>query len=407
MTSRERVRCALEHTEADKVPVDFGAMRSTGINAMAYGELRQHLGLEKKPVKVYDVFQQLGEPHDDVLSLFQADVVQLHRMYTAFGISNEFWKEGKLDNGMEALYPYEYAPVVNAAGEREIRDASGTLIAKMPCGGLYFDLVNHPYADAETAADLEAVPCETFSVHELDYLQKNAKALYENTDYAILGAFGGNIFEAGQGDFGYETYFMNLSLEKELMHRYNERICEAHLQNLKKYLSAVGEYIDVIQFGDDLGMQNSTQISVSMYREMIKPYHKTLFQYVKKHYPRVKVFLHSCGSIRPLIGDLIDAGVEILNPIQISAADMDPKDLKREFGKDLVFWGGGVSTQTTINTGTLDEIQRSVRENMEIFAPGGGYVFTQIHNFQAGTAPEKVVAVYTEANRVRDYQKSC
>ena len=155
--------------------------------------------------------------------------------------------------------------------------------------------------------------------------KKTPRRFYENTDYAILGAFGGNIFEAGQGDFGYETYFMNLSLEKELMHRYNERICEAHLQNLKKYLSAVGEYIDVIQFGDDLGMQNSTQISVSMYREMIKPYHKALFQYVKKHYPLVKVFLHSCGSIRPLIGDLIDAGVEILNPIQISATDMDQK----------------------------------------------------------------------------------
>jgi uroporphyrinogen decarboxylase len=238
----------------------------------------------------------------------------------------------------------------------------------------------------------------------LEYLQRQAEELYTTTDYGILGAFGGGVFEVGQGDFGFETYFYNLAMEPKLIHYYNERLCTAHLHDLKKYLAAVGEYIDVIQFGDDLGMQTSLQISVEMYREMIKPYQSELYSYVKKNYPHVKVFLHSCGAIVPLLPDLIDVGVEVINPVQLSAAGMDGRMLKREFGEALTFWGGGVSTQTTLVTGTAEEVANSVKENMQIFAPGGGFVFTQDHNIQADIPPEKVMAIYGTAVGCRSYE---
>ncbi len=404
MNSRERLRCALEHREGDYVPIDFGAMRSTGINAMAYGELRRYLNLEEKPVRVYDLFQQLGDPDEDIRQLFHADVIQLHRLKPSFSYPISAWKEGVLDNGMPCLVPAEYEPVINEKGEREIWDGDHVL-AKMPKGGLYFDQVFHPYQDVASKEEMDKIPCDLMTEEEEEYLRNEARRLYESTEYGILGAFGGNIYESGQGDFGFEEYFSNLALEPELIHHYHEKICSAHLENLKKYLNAVGEYIDVIQFGDDLGMQQSPQISVSMYREMIKPYHKILFQYVRKHYPNVKVFLHSCGAIAPLIPDLIDAGVEILNPVQISAAGMEPEFLKREYGKELTFWGGGVSTQTTVAFGSVAEIEESVRRNLEIFAPGGGYVFTQVHNLQAGTDPKKILAIYETANRWRFGQK--
>ncbi len=169
---------------------------------------------------------------------------------------------------------------------------------------------------------------------------------------------------------------------------------------MEKYLNAVGEYIDVIQFGDDLGTQENTQISIQMYRDMIKPYHTRLYQYVRNNFPNVKVFLHSCGAIYDLIPDLIDAGVEILNPVQLSARNMDPIKLKREFGNHLTFWGGGCDTQTTLTFGSLEDIRNEVEELIGIFAPGGGFVFTQVHNIQADISPEKIMELYNTANRV-------
>lgn len=404
MTSRQRVRYALEHKEADMIPIDFGAMRSTGINAKAYANLVSYLGLNEEPFRLYDIFQQLAEPQDSILKLFEADVLQLHRLYTSFNIRNERYKKGALKDGTPCLVPSEYNPVKNEKGDLELYE-DGHIIAKMPADGFYFDVVHHPYADVTDTDGLKKIPLPVMDDFEAGWLKEQAIKLREKGDYAILGAFGGNIFEAGQSDWGYEKYFMNLALEPELMHAYHEKICTVGLESLKKYLAAVGEYIDVIQFGDDLGTQNNTQISVPMYREMVKPYHKALYQYVKKNYPHVKVFLHCCGSIIDLIPDLIDAGVEVLNPVQLSAKGMDARTLKREFGKDLTFWGGGISTQTTLTFSDMEDIKKEVENSIEIFAPGGGFVFTQIHNIQVNVAPEKMVAVYETAKKLRNYKK--
>jgi len=402
MISRERLRCALEHREADSVPVDFGAMRSTGISAVAYGKLRTYLNLPERPFKVYDVIQQLAEPDEDVVNRLQADVVQLHRLCTVPGIPNNEWRGGQLEDGTPCLFPRNYSPWMNEKGEKHLL-LDGAVYAKMPVGGMYYDRVFHPYQDASTIDDIDKIPMALISDYELEYLQRRAEQLYRTTDYGILGAFGGGIFEVGQGDFGFEQYFNNLAMEPRLIHHYNRKLCRTYLHDLEKYLIAVGQYIDVIQFGDDLGTQNSQQISVQMYRQLIKPYQAELYSYVKKHFPHVKVFLHSCGAITPMLPDLIDAGVEVINPVQLSAAGMDANMLKREFGEELTFWGGGISTQTTLVSGSVEEVENSVRENIRIFAPGGGFVFTQDHNIQPDIPPETILAVYEAANVCRSY----
>ncbi|HHV98383.1 MAG TPA: methyltransferase [Clostridiaceae bacterium] len=402
MTSRERVRMALRHQEPDKVPIDFGGMRSTGISAMAYNKLKEYLGIKGGVTKLYDIQQQLAEPELEIVDMMGGDVVQLHRLEPSFGIKIDRWKPGKLPDGSDCIEPYDLNPVVNEKGGLDIK-AGDTVIATMPKGGYYYDVVYHAYENVETKEDIDKLPVPVITDEELEYLRKEAKRLYETTDKAILGAFGGNIFEMGQVEWGYEKYFSMLALEPELMHYYHQRLADAWLVALERYLGAVGEYIDVIQFGDDLGTQLNSQISVDMYREMIKPYHKVQYQYVRKNYPNVKVFLHCCGAIYNLIPDLIDAGVEVLNPVQLSAKGMDPVRLKQEFGKDLVFWGAGCNTQTTATFGTVDEVAAEVEKYMKIFAPGGGFVFTQIHNIQVNVPPENVVAIYETAKKFRNY----
>lgn len=402
VTSRERIRLSLNHQEPDMVPIDFGAMRSTGINAVAYNELKRYLGIGYGETRVYDIFQQLAEPEACIADLFGADVVQLHRYEPAFGINISRWKDGKLNDGSSCLVPEGYTPVENEKGEKEIRTGS-TVIARMPAAGLYYDLVYHPYADAKTMQDVDSVPLASITDTELDFLKVNAEKLHKTTDKAVLASFGGNILEAAQADWGYETSFINMAADPELMHYYFDRITRQYIEDLGKYLGAVAPYIDIIQMGDDLGTQESLQISVKMYRDLIKPYHTRIYRYVRDNYPGIKVFLHSCGAVSELIGDLIEAGIDILNPVQLSAKGMDPVNLKKNYGKHITFWGGGVDTQTTLTNGSIGDIKREVKEMMEIFSPGGGYVFTQVHNIQPNISPEKITAVYKTAQKYRNY----
>lgn len=403
MTSRERVRLILEHKEADKVPIDFGAMRSTGIAASAYNKLKDYLGMNNGPSKLYDVFQQLAEPDPELLERFQGDIIQLHRLEPSFGINILEYKEDTLPDGSPILTPKDFNPVVKEDGSRELY-VDGKLIAVMPSTGLYYELVHHPYEHCQTKEDIDAVAQKQITDFELEYLNKNARDLYENTDKAILASFGGNIIEAGQSDFGFENFLLLMALDPELVHHYFNRLTNKYMYDLERYMEAVGDYIDVVQFGDDLGMQDSPLISVEMYREMVKPYHKRMFQFVQKNYPHVKVFFHSCGSIYDLIPDLIDAGVQVLNPVQLSAKKMDPVNLKENFGKDIVFWGGGIDTQQTLTNCKLEEIEPEVKKLINIFAKDGGFVFTQSHNIQANISPEKITTLYDSAIKHRDYK---
>ena len=402
MTSRQRVQMALRHEEPDMVPIDFGAMRSTGINAVAYSNLKKHLGISGGATYVYDVFQWLAKPEPEVLDILGGDVVQLDRQKVSFGISNEAWRESKLSNGDPCMVPAEFNPVINDNGDEDIY-VGGRPMYRRAKGSQFFDTIYFPYSNAGSIDDIKDIRGDFIDDEEAAYLEGEAKRLYETTDRAILGAFGGNLFEAGPGCFGYEKFFELLAVEPDLIHAFNRKLTDDHLLALERYLGAVGRYIDVIQFGDDLGTQQSSTISKAMYRELYKPYHAELFQYVRKNYPNVKVFLHCCGAVYSLIPDLIDAGLEVLNPVQLSAAGMDAGRLKAEFGSNLSFWGGGVSTQTTVTSGSVEDIAREVRENMGIFAPGGGFVFTQVHNIQSNISPDKVMSIYDTANACRRY----
>lgn len=400
MTPRERIIEAVNHRETDMLPIDFGGMRSTGISVIAYSKLRKYLGIKESPIKLYDIFQQLAEPEKEVMERMGGDVVQAHRLCPSFGINIDGWKTYRLEDGSDCLVPGGYDPVMNENGERLIMDDQ-TAIAKMPNGGFYYDLIYHPYENVETFEDIDEIDIPGVTDKELAFLEKEVKQLYETTDKAILFAFGGNILEAGQSDWGFEKFYIDLAINQELVHYWLNKLTNVYMKDLEKIMKVIGKYIHVIQFGDDLGTQEAPQISLNMYREMIKPYHARQYQYIRNNYPSVKVFLHSCGAIFDLIPDLIDAGVEILNPVQISAKGMDPVRLKKKFGKYLTFWGGGANMQYTVNTGSIDQIKREVRELIDIFSPGGGYVFNQVHNIQANVPPERIMAIYDTALEYR------
>lgn len=397
MTSRERVLKTLRHEEPDKVPIDFGAMRSTGIMAIAYNRLKAYLGLSGGYTRVYDVPQQLAEPEPAVLERFQVDVVDLAN---TMGRHPEDWLDWPLPDGSPGQVHRSSYPV-RRNGEWVLMDGD-RVAARMPQGVLYFESCNPPLASASSSRDIKSYAWPVLTDEMLRVLEEQASFLYDETDYAIMGGFGGNILEWGQSLRGWDTFMMDLAGNRAFAEDLMDTMVEVHLKNLQAYLQAVGDYIQLIQMGDDLGTQKGPQLSPDMYRELIKPRHKAVYQYVKQH-SKVHVFLHSCGSIYALIPDLIDAGVEVLNPVQTSAKDMEPARLKKEFGDRLTFWGGGVDTQSLLPEGTPEEIAAQVEERMRIFAPGGGYVFTQVHNIQANVPPENVVAAYDAAIRCRTY----
>lgn len=402
MNSRERVLTALRHEEADRVPIDLDGMRSTGVMAVAYNRLKAHLGLTGGETRMYDLTQQLAHPEPAVLERFGVDVLPLGGHSMGLDISRPEWKPWTLPDGSPAVVPEGFDPVQNARGDWLILDVEGRTTHRMPAGGLYFDGVWQPLAEATTIAEIEAYELPHISDEELVWLRGEAQRLYETTDKAIMGHFGGNILEAAQGLRGWERFMMDMALEPKLAEALAQKLADHYVANLPRYLDAVGDYIQIIQMGDDLGTQNGPQLSPSMYRQIIKPAHQQVYQCVKRHSkeagrPAPFIFLHTCGSIYALIPDLIEAGVDILNPVQISAKDMEPARLKREFGRDVTFWGGGANTQHVLPNATPEEVREHVRELIGIFAPGGGFVFCQVHNIQANVPPENVVAMFDAA----------
>ena len=233
----------------------------------------------------------------------------------------------------------------------------------------------------------------------LNKIAAGAKSLRASSDRAIIGLFGGNLFEIGQFLFRIDNFLALLAEDPQRVHRFLDRAVEMHLENLKRFLSAVGPSIDIINFGDDLGMQTGPQISPKMYREFFQPRHAFLWRTAKSLAP-VKVMLHSCGGLYPLIPSLIEAGLDILQPVQTTCANMEPERLKREFGRDLVLWGGGSNTRDVLPVGAPAQVAADVRARLKVFAPGGGYVFQQIHNVMADVPPENIVAMLEAA---RDY----
>jgi uroporphyrinogen decarboxylase len=398
MTSRERVLAACNHRQPDRVPVDLSGHPSSGIAAIAYAKLRDYLGLPKKTLRVYDPIQQLAIVDDDVLEKFGVDTLDLGR---AFGLDEASWADWTLPDGTPCKMP-AWALPEKADGRWVFRSRSGRVIGHMPEGALYFEQTYFPFADEKGPTTISEAMQESMWHAVISppgpwvnhaQLREGARQLRQQTNKAILGGFGGNLLETGQFLYRNDNFFMLMAAEPQKAHKSLDDLVEIHLANLEKYLGAVGDCIDIIKFGDDLGMQSGPQVSPKMYREFFKPRHKLMWSRAKQ-LANVKVMLHCCGGVRELLPDLIDAGLEAINPVQISCAGMDAGELKAEFGKEMVFWGGGCDTQTILPDATPEEVRRHVKEQVRILSPGGGFVFQQVHNILANVPPENVVAMY-------------
>ncbi len=406
MTSRERILAALNHRESDRVPIDLSGHRSSGISAIAYVKLRDYLGLEKKPIRVYDPVQQLAIVDDDVLTRFNVDTIELGR---GFALDDDCWVNWTLPDGTPCLMPYWCRPQ-RGDGQWLMQADDGTVVARMPDGGLYFEQVYYPFAEnadldrmTDVLEDCMWVGCAAppgplvGGPDGQDKLRRGAEKLRQQTDKAVLGLFGGNLLELGQFLWRNDNFLFLLAADPKTAHDFLDRATEMHLRNLENFLKTVGSHIDIIVFGDDLGMQRGPQISPQMYREFFKPRHQMLWNKAKE-LANVKVLLHCCGGVRELLPDLIEAGLDAINPVQISCRGMDAGELKKEFGKDLVFWGGGCDTQRILPQATPQEVADHVRRQVDILRPGGGFVFQQVHNIQANVPPANIVAMFDAVN---------
>ena len=422
MTSRERIIETLNHRQPDRVGIDLGATNATGISANVYNQLKKLLGISGGQVRVVDIMMQLAEVEPDVLDSLGGDVVMLRRLAPSMGTPFKGYKPGKLTDGSDCMQAETYDPQLNEKDELvcyKLTDGSdrlhpfplntdpeqfdkGVPVAKLPQGLHAFSRVYHPFASGvDTIEELDKFGFPGIDDEEIEFLKNEAENLYTNTDKAICGIFQGNVFELGQLYWGYQKFFEFMLLEPEMVQHFFEKRTAAFLKDLDKYLNAVGQYIQVINFFDDLGTQVSLLLSPQLYRSAVKPFHAKMFAFVKKNYPHIKILFHSCGAIYELIPDLIEIGVDIINPVQITAKDMEPEKLKREFGKHLVFWGGGVDTQKTLNSGSIEDVRKMSKEMLDIFAPGGGYVFSQVHNIEACVPAENVLAAFETAKNYR------
>jgi len=397
MTGRQRVLKSLHREEPDRVPVDLGGTPgATGIHAIAYNRLKRALGLKGGKTKVYDPWQQLAKPEPEVLQKIGADVYPIT-------FPPEGWREDTLPDGSICYFPVDWQPVRLPDGSwgQKFR---GKIIARRAQNGLYYDPVYAPLANAsiDDLKDFDwpapysfyRIPSKNMPKDPFIALSKEAKHWYENSDFALLGTFGGSIFEAAYGLRGFERFMEDLLINRKFAEALLDRLVEANMEYAKRYLDAVKDYIQVIMVGgEDIGTQQGPVINPELYREVIKPRQEKLWKFLKNN-SSAFIFVHSCGSIYEFLSDFIDVGVDIINPVQLSAVNMESKKLKEEFGDRLTFWGGGCDTQKILPRGTPEKVKQEVRKRIRDFAPGGGFVFAQVHNIQPDVPVENILAMY-------------
>jgi hypothetical protein len=421
LTSRERVQIALSHQEPDRVPLDLGGCGQTGMQVSSVYRLRQALGLDEPgtPVKVIEPYQMLGEIAPDLIDALGVDVVGLGGLKNMFGFENENWKPWQLHDGTPVLVPEKFNTDPEPNGDLLMYpegDKSVPPCARMPQGGWYFDSISRQELIIEGELDV-ADNLEEFgpiSAAELAHLQVEAERLYTDTDKAIMFVMGGTGFgdialvpapmlKRPKGIRDVEEWYVSTVIRRDYIYQIFERQCQIALENLPHIYEAVGDRITVAWIsGTDFGAQNAPFISRKALRELYIPFYRQVNDWIHQH-TAWKTFIHSCGCISPFIPDFIEAGFDILNPVQISASRMDPAELKAQFGDQITFWGGGVDTQHVLPFGTAEEVRQQVRQNIEIFAPGGGFVFNPIHNVQARVPVENLMALYDTVRLYRHY----
>jgi hypothetical protein len=411
MTSRERVRHAINHQVPDRIPLDLGSTLVTGIQASIYAKLKKALGISGGSIKVYDPFQMLAEVEEEVKRALGVDTYGIQLPVTIFGYRNENWKPFTLFDGTEVLISgrFEYDILENGDIVQYPKgDRSAPPSGKMPKNGYYFDSIVRQEPIEELKLDPKEWVLQTYSLYtdeDLRYLEETSKWYWENTEYSLLGNFWG----AGFGDIAIvpgphiphpkgirdpEEWYISAVTRKQYIKDIFGYQFELQMKNLKMYREAVKDLIDVIVMsGTDFGSQNGPFISPAAYRELFKPFHKVMNDWVHENTPW-KTFFHTCGSIAAFMDDFADAGVDILNPVQISASGMEPQVLKEKYGDRFVFWGGGVDSQGVLSFGTPEEVREQVEYNIKTFGKGGGYVFNNVHNIQATVPVENLVVFF-------------
>ncbi|MGI6207043.1 MAG: uroporphyrinogen decarboxylase family protein [Anaerolineae bacterium] len=416
---REHLRSALAHQQPDRVPLDLGASATSGIHVSSVYRLRQALGLDRPgtPVKVTEPYQMLGEVAPDLQDALGVDVVGLPSPRTMFGFRNENWKEWRLFDGTPVLVPelFNTEPAPDGSiyqypeGDKTVPPSG-----HMPKDGFYFDSTvrQEPIDEERLNPEDNLEEFGPISEDDLQYFGAEAERLYRESGRGILASFGGTAFgdialvpapwlKHPKGIRDVAEWYISTVARRDYVYRVFERQCEIALQNLERIHQVVGDKVDaVFVTGTDFGTQQGPFISPKAYRDLFMPFHRAVNDWVHEH-TTWKTFIHSCGSLQAVLPDLVEAGFDILNPVQCSAAGMDPKELKDRYGDRLTFWGGGIDTQHTLPFGTPQEIDRQVRERMEVFGPGGGFVFAAVHNIQAGVPTENLLALFRAIDRYR------
>jgi len=376
VNSRERVLTALSHKEPDRVPFDMGGTVVTGINVKAYQALRDYLGLPLIEPTVVDIVQQLARVDDDVMDRLGVDVKNVSPRSSA-----SYQIEIKEVEGGDCTYFY---------------DEYGIGWRKPKVGGIYYDMFDHPLGGDIDASDVDRymLPDPTDPVRFAGIREAAERLLEEEQRALIVGNISAGIFELYLWARGFQDGYADLIGKPKLAQKILHRYLDMQLAYWEKMFDTMGDMIDVVQTADDFAGQNDMLISPSCYRKFLKPLHKEIFDFIHSR-SRAKIFLHSCGSIRKVIPDLIEIGMDIMNPVQVSAAGMDSAELKREYGKDLVFWGGGVDTQRSFDRDhTPEEVRQDVIRRISDFMPGGGFVFAAVHNIQGNVPPENIMAMW-------------
>ncbi len=404
MKSRERILSAINHKQPDRIPIDLGATPSSGISVVAYNNLIKYLGLNLQN-HVYDVVQEVTQPEMELLDMFKVDVLDIGRYFNS---SENYWHKLELIKGVPGLYPKWFNPDKQPDGSWLAPGPSGEYIGKMPAGATFFDQLIFPYLDGypdnynNISYDMTRVSWGGFGfppfdrTNEKDFWKLLRETIIEErlkTDRALLVGVGCNLFEWGTFLRRIDNFLMDLYIDPDNVHKLLDKLLEMHLDFLSKICEAVGDLVDVIKFGDDLGTNTGPFMPAEIYNEFFKPRHKIMCDYVKAH-SSAHTMLHCCGGIYELIPELIEAGFEILNPIQLNAVDMEPERLKKEFGRELTFWGGGVNTQSVLNLATPEQVKTHVKHNLEVFSKDGGFIFNTVHNIMPDVPPQNIIAMF-------------
>jgi len=405
MNSRERILAAIDHRESDRIPIDLGATPSSGISVVAHQNLIKSLGMGHLKTHVYDVVQEVVQPEMELLDHFGIDVLDVGR---AFNQDPAYWHELELIKGYPGLYPKWFNPQRQKDNSWLAYNNQGEAIGRMPLGATFFDQTIFPYLDdyprdySLLGSDMNRTVWGGFGFTPWDWidhpdfwtmLREKTLELKAKTDKALLIGVGGNLFEWGTFLRRMDNFLMDLFMKPGEVHNFLDALMTRHMDFLTRVCETLGDVVDIIKFGDDFGTNNGPFIPVETYDEFFKPRHKQMCDYVKSH-SSMATMLHSCGGIYEIIPGLIEAGFDILNPVQINARNMEPERLKREFGQDLVFWGGGVDTKSVLNLARPEQVKDHVRRNLEVFSKGGGFVFNTVHNIMPDVPPQNIIAMF-------------